>query len=61
MTLDKLIEICLEAKEHCVQGDTDIRIWNRDMHTLKDPDILEGYAVDADYDNKGLNIYFDKL
>lgn len=59
MTVDELINKLLEAKEHCVPGDTEINVWKTDMFNLATKDKLEGVVVDIDYDNTGINLYYD--
>jgi hypothetical protein len=57
MTVDELINKLLEAKEHCIPGNTEINVWKTDMFNLANKDKLEGVVVDIDYDNTGINLY----
>lgn len=61
MTLDKVIEKLIEAKEHCVLGNTKVNVWFTDITSLTTKDKFEGNVCAVDYDNKGVNIYFDNL
>lgn len=61
MTLDKLIEKLLEAKDHCVPGDNKVNVWFTESTSLVTKNKLEGSVYDVDYDNNGVNIYFDNL
>lgn len=61
MTLDKVIEKLIEAKEHCVPGNTKVNVWFTDNTSLTVADKFEGSVCNIDYDNKGVNIYFDNL
>ena len=61
MTLDELISKLLEAKEHCVPGNTKVKIWFTDTTSLSALDKLKGCVYSADYDNEGVNIYYDYL
>lgn len=61
MTLDEIIEKLIEAKEHCVPGNTKVNVWFTDITSLTTKDKLEGSVCDVDYDNKSVNIYFDNL
>ena len=53
MTLDKLINVTLEAKEHCVPGETNVRIIPCSISS-DDVDMFPGEIYKADYDNGGL-------
>lgn len=59
MTVNELIDKLLEAKEHCIPGNTEIKVWKTDMFNLATKDKLEGVVVDIDYDNTGINLYYD--
>lgn len=55
LTLDDVIAKLLEAKEHCVEGKSTICVYSKNEHT-----IFQGRICDVDYDNKGINLYFNK-
>ncbi len=61
MTLDQLIEKALEAKEHCVPGNTEVNVYFKDVFTLNGGDKFVGKLYDIDYDKKGINLYYDEL
>lgn len=61
MILDKVIEKLIEAKEHCVLGSTKVNVWRTNTTSLTAKNKLEGHVCDIDYDNDGVNIYFDNL
>ena len=61
MTLDQLIEKALEAKEHCVSGNTEVSVYFKDVFKLNAEDKFVGKLYDIDYDNKGINLYYDEL
>lgn len=58
--LDELIQQLNEAKEHCVDGDTKVHVWLSDEHNLTSKDVLQGNVCYVDYDNLGVNLYFNK-
>ena len=60
MTLDDLIEKAQEAKEHCVPGNTDVNVWLSDMTNLTAKDKLVGTLSWIDYDNAGINLYYEE-
>lgn len=60
MTLDDVINKLVEAKEHCVPGDTQVHLWSSNPSDLTKRDKLEGDVCWVDYDNLGVNLYFDK-
>jgi len=57
MTLDELINVALEAKEHCVPGETNVRIIPCSISS--DSIEFPGEIYKADYDNGGLNLYYN--
>ena len=59
MTLDDVINKLVEAKEHCVPGDTQVHVWRSNCSSLTEKDKLEGTLWWIDYDNVGVNLYFD--
>ena len=61
MTLDELINKLVEAKEHCVQGNTKINVWASDVTSLTSKDTVVGTVSWIDYDNNGVNLYYDNL
>jgi hypothetical protein len=61
MTLDELIAKCLEAKEHCVPGNSEVNIWFSDVTSLTGKDKFVGSLYWIDYDNIGINLYYDNL
>ena len=61
MTLDKLIATCLEAKEHCVDGNSEVNVWFSDVTSLTEKDKLVGNLSFVDYDNNGINLYYSNL
>lgn len=58
--LDELIQQLNEAKEHCVDGDTQVYVWSSDENNLASKDVLQGTVCYVDYDNLGVNLYFSK-
>lgn len=60
MTLDELIDKLVEAKEHCVPGNSQVHIWSSVLSSFTKPDKLEGDVSLMDYDNLGVNLYFYK-
>lgn len=60
MILDDVINKLIEAKEHCVPGNTQVHIWASSPTNLTKRDKLEGEVCWVDYDNLGVNLYFDK-
>ena len=59
MTLDTLINKLVEAKEHCVFGNTEINIWSSSPTNFTKKDLLKGKLSWVDYDNLGVNLYFE--
>lgn len=59
MTLDELIKVLLEAKEHGVDGRTKVNVFEDYTNTLLDNPKLKGTVWYADY-NKQVNLYFEK-
>lgn len=60
MTLDKLIDKLIEAKNHCVPGNSQVHIWSSIPFNVTKSDKLEGDVSYVNYDNLGVNLYFDK-
>ena len=59
MTLDEIIDKLVEAKEHCVPGNSQVHIWSSPPFSLTEKDKLKGEVSWIDYDNLGVNLYFD--
>ncbi|MBQ3306913.1 MAG: hypothetical protein IJG68_01835 [Bacilli bacterium] len=61
MILNDLEKLVKEAKEHCVPGNTKVNVYKTDPYSIKRPDKLTGILYDVDYDNNGLNLYYEEL
>lgn len=61
MTLDDLISKLEEAKEHCVPGNTEVNIWSCDVTSLTSKNTIVGKVNWVDYDNLGVNLYYDNI
>lgn len=56
MTLDELIEKLVEAKEHCVPGNTKVSVY-KEPFSLVRPSKYLGTVSQLDFDNQSINIY----
>lgn len=56
MTLDKLIEILVEARKHFVPNSSEIVVRYDGVQGIDD---RAGIVCNCDYDNNGVNIYIE--
>lgn len=57
MTLDELIDALIEAKEHGVDGRTEVKVYS-DFLQSKVNRIAQGSVSDIEYDSKKVYLYY---